>query len=98
MGYTDTPHNYRLFLPTSEKTVVHRDLKFDKRKAMRVSLERELKLHAKEALLVAKEGEAQIDEAHPHAKDPRVETSTHVESSRDGRKHSREADRLMLDA
>eukprot|EP00253_Pinus_taeda_P025183 PITA_25183 len=27
-----------------------------------------------------------------------VETSTHAESSRDGRKHSREANRLMLDA
>ena len=33
----------------------------------------------------------------PHAEDPGVETSTHVESSRDGQKHSREADRLMMD-
>jgi len=27
-----------------------------------------------------------------------VETSTHAESSRDGQKHSREADRLLMDA
>ena len=27
--YTDTPHNYRVFLPTSQRTVVRRDLKFD---------------------------------------------------------------------
>ena len=29
VGYTDTPHNYRVFLPTSQRTVVHRDLKFN---------------------------------------------------------------------
>jgi len=34
VGYTDTPHNYRLFLPTSQRTVVCRDLKFDKKKSM----------------------------------------------------------------
>ena len=44
VGYTDTPHNYRVYLPTSQRIVVHRDLKFDELKAMRVSLERELKL------------------------------------------------------
>jgi len=33
-GYTDTPHNYRVFLPTSQRTVVCRDLKFDEQKAM----------------------------------------------------------------
>ena len=27
--YTDTPHNYRVFLPTSQRIVVRRDLKFD---------------------------------------------------------------------
>ena len=35
---------------------------------------------------------------HPHAKDPGVETSTQRESSREGRKHTREADRLLDDA
>jgi len=24
VGYTDTPHNYHVFLPTSQRTVVHR--------------------------------------------------------------------------
>eukprot|EP00253_Pinus_taeda_P005652 PITA_05652 len=28
MGYTDTPHNYRVYLPDSRKTVVRRDIKF----------------------------------------------------------------------
>ena len=39
-GYTDTPHNYRVYLPTSQRIVVCRDLKFNKQKTMRVSLER----------------------------------------------------------
>ena len=29
VAYTDTPHNYRVFLPTNQRTVVRRDLKFD---------------------------------------------------------------------
>lgn len=44
VGYNDTPHNYRVCLPTSQSTVVRRYLKFDEKKAMRVSLERELQL------------------------------------------------------
>ena len=30
MGYTDTPHNYWVYLPSTQRTVVRRDLKFDK--------------------------------------------------------------------
>ena len=44
VGYTNTPHNYQVYLPTSQRAVVHRDLKFDEQKAMRDSLERELQL------------------------------------------------------
>jgi len=44
LGYTDTPHNYRVYLPTSQRIVVRRDLKIDEQKVMRVSLERELQL------------------------------------------------------
>ncbi len=29
VGYTDTPHNYHVFLPASQRTILHRDLKFD---------------------------------------------------------------------
>eukprot|EP00253_Pinus_taeda_P024727 PITA_24727 len=47
---------------------------------------------------VPKEEKPQIDAEQPHAKDSGVETSTHAESSRDGRKRSRDVDRLMLDA
>lgn len=98
MGYTDTPHNYRVFLPTSQRIVVRRDLKFDEKKSMQVSLERELELHAEEEFLVPKEEKPPIDAKKPHVEDPGVETSTHAESSGDGWKRSREADRLMLDA
>jgi len=98
VGYSDTPHNYRVYLPTSWRTVVRRDLKFDKQKAMRVSLERELQLQAMEELLVRKEEEPQTDVEQPHAEVTRVETSTQPESSRDGWKHRREADKLLEDA
>ena len=30
MGYTDTPYKYQVFLPTSQRTVVRRDMKFNK--------------------------------------------------------------------
>ena len=77
--------------------MVRRDLKFDEKKSMRLSLERELKLHVEEELSVPNEEEPQIDAEQPHAEDLGVETSTHAETSRDGRKRSREIDRLMLD-
>ena len=64
---------------------------------MLVSLERELKLHAEEELSVPKEEEPKIDAEQPHAEDLRVETSSHVDTSKDGWKCSREAGRLMLD-
>ena len=41
VGYTNTPHNYWVYSPTSRRTVAHRDIKFDEQKAMRVSLQRE---------------------------------------------------------
>eukprot|EP00253_Pinus_taeda_P022849 PITA_22849 len=34
VGYISTRHNYRVYLPTNWRTVVHRDLKFDEQKAM----------------------------------------------------------------
>jgi len=57
VGYTDTPHNYQVYLSTSQRTVVRKYLKFDEKKAMRVSLERELQLQVVEELLVLKEDE-----------------------------------------
>ena len=65
---------------------------------MQVSLERELKLHAYEEPSVPKEEEPQIDVEQPHVEDTGVETSKHAETSKDGQKHSREADRFILDA
>ena len=34
LGYTNTLHNYRVYLPSHMMIVVHRDLKFDEEKAM----------------------------------------------------------------
>ena len=76
VGYIDTPHNYRVYLPTCRRIVVRRYLKFDEQKAMRVSLERELQLQVVEELLVPKEEEPQTDAEQPHAKVPGVKTST----------------------
>ena len=84
VGYMDTPHNYRVYLPTSQRTMVRKDLKFDEQKAMQVSLEREIKLHADEELSVPKEKDPYIDVEQLHAEDSGVETSTHDDTSRDG--------------
>jgi len=55
VAYIDTPHNYRMYLPSHRMTLVHRDVKFDEEKVMRCSLERELHLYANENLLAPKE-------------------------------------------
>eukprot|EP00253_Pinus_taeda_P009733 PITA_09733 len=71
VGYTDTPHNYGVYLPTTQRTLVHRVLTFDEQKSMHLSLERELELHAEEELSIPKEEEPQIDVEQPHAEDPK---------------------------
>ena len=57
MGYTDTLHNYQVYLLTSRMIVVRKDVRFDEEKALQVSLEREVQLQAVEELLVPKEEE-----------------------------------------
>ena len=61
VGYIETPHNYRVYLPDSRMTVVQRDIKFHEEKAMKLSLERELHLHAEEELLVPKDEPHDVD-------------------------------------
>ena len=34
VGYTDTPHKYRVYFPNSRMTIVRWDIKFDEDKAM----------------------------------------------------------------
>ncbi len=46
VGYTNTPQNYWVYLPSNRMTVVHRYVNFDEGNAMRCSLERELQLDA----------------------------------------------------
>eukprot|EP00253_Pinus_taeda_P022759 PITA_22759 len=82
-SYTDTPHNYRVYFLTSRRTVVRRYRKFDDKKAMQSSLERELKLQDVEELLVPKEKEPQTDAKQLHAWAPGVETYTQANPSRD---------------
>jgi hypothetical protein len=97
VGYTETPHNYRVYFPNSKMTVMRRDIKFDEGKAMRLSLERELDLHAEEELLVPKDESQDVDQ--PHEEVHRVEETTQAEPSiRNGRKRTTEAERLRLDA
>ena len=97
LGYTDTPHNYWVYLPSHMMTMVYRDVKFDEEKAIRCYLDWEIQLHANKELLAPKE-ESQDDVEQPHAKELRVEAPTHADTSKYGRKRTREADRLMHDA
>ena len=83
-GYTETPHNYRVYFPNSQMTVVQWDIKFNEVKAMNLSLERELHLHAKEDLLVPKYEPLHVDQ--PQEEIHGVEESTHAEPNiRQGR-------------
>ena len=97
VGYTETPHNYRVYFPNNRMTVVRQDIKFNEVKAMNLSLERELHLHAEEELLVPKYEPLNVDQ--PHEEIHGVEESTHAEPNiRQGRKCTSEAERLKLDA
>jgi hypothetical protein len=96
VGYTKTPNNYHVYFPNSKMTVMQRDIKFDEGKAMRLSLEREIDLHAEEELRVPKDESQEVDQ--PHEEVHGVEEATHAEPSiRNGRKCTTEADRLRLD-
>jgi predicted nucleotidyltransferase len=96
VGYTETPHNYHVYFSNSKMTVMQQDIKFDEGKAMQLSLEREIDLHAKEELLVPKDESQDVDQ--PHEEVHGVEETTQVELSIiNGRKHTMEADRLRLD-
>jgi hypothetical protein len=95
-GYTETPHNYRVYFPNSKMTVMQRDIKFDEGKTMWLLLERELDLHAEEELLVLKDESQDVDQ--PHVEVHGVEETTQAKPFiRNGRKRTTEADRLRLD-
>ena len=97
VGYTETPHNYRVYFPKFRMTVVRRDIKFNEEKAMKLSLERELHLHVEEEILVPKDEPLDVDQ--PQEEIHGVEESTHAEPIiRQGRKHTIEVGRLKLDA
>lgn len=76
LGYTDTPHNYRVYFPDSHKTIMRWDIKFQEEKAMKCSLEREPHLHADEELLVPKDELEDVDQ--PQKEFHGVEETTHV--------------------
>ena len=64
VGYIETPHNYRVYFPNIKMTVMRWNIKFDEGKAMRLSLERELDLHAEEEQLVPKDESLYVEEVH----------------------------------
>jgi len=97
VGYTETPHNYLVYMPSLRKTVMRRDVKFDEEKAMRSSLERELQISSEEELLVPKE-KPQEDVEQPHIEEQKMESTTQAEKPREGSKQTREVDRLLHDA
>ena len=76
VGYTETPHNYRVYFPNSQMTVMRRDIKFNEVKAIKLSLERELHLHVEEELLVPKD--EPLDADQPQEEIHGVEESTHA--------------------
>ena len=77
--------------------MVRRDIKLNELKAMKLSLERELQLHAEEELLVPKDEPLDVDQ--PQEEIHGVEESTHAEPNiRQGRKRTIEVERLKLDA
>ena len=97
VGYTETPHNYRVYFSNSRMIVVLWYIKFDEEKAMRLSLERELDLHVVEELLVPKDEPQDVEQ--PYAKDHGVEEATHANPSIiNGRKRTTKSNRLRLDA
>jgi hypothetical protein len=97
VGYTEAPHNYRLYFPNSNMIVMRWDIKFDEGKDMWLSLERELDLNAEEDLLVQKYKSQDVDQ--PHEEVHGVEEDTHADSSiKNGRNITMEDDRLRLDA
>jgi hypothetical protein len=97
VGYKETPHNYHVYLRNNKMTIMRWDIIFDEGKAMRLSLERELDLHAKEELLVPKDESQDVDQ--PHEDVHRVDETTQAETSIiNGRKRTTKADRLRLDA
>jgi hypothetical protein len=96
VGYTETPHNYRVYFPNSKMIVMRWDIKFDEGKSIRLSLERELDLHAEEELLLPKDDSQDLDQ--PHEEVHGVEETTQADPSiRNGKNHTTEADRLRLD-
>ena len=97
VGYTETPHNYRVYLPDNRLTVMRWDIKFNEEKSMKLSLERELHLHAGEELLVPKGEPLDVDQ--PQYEVHGVEETTHaLPNIRTGQKRTTEAERLKLDA
>jgi len=62
VGYTDTSHNYPMYVPSLKMTLVIWDVKFDEEKEMRCSLERELQLQLDQELMDLKEEPQEVVE------------------------------------
>jgi hypothetical protein len=97
VGYTEKPHNYCVYFPNNKMIVMLWDIKFDEGKAMWLSLERDLDLHAEDELLVPKDESQYVDQ--PQEEIHGVEETTQVEPSiKNGKNNTTKVDRLRLDA
>ena len=77
-------------------TMVRQDIKLNEVKAMKLSLERKLHMHAEEELLVPKDEYVDVDQ--PQEDIHGVEESTHAKPNiKQGRNRTTEAERLKLD-
>lgn len=68
MGYIETPHNYRVYLPSLRMKIVQRDVKFIEDKARWCSLEREFQIPLEEELLAPNEEPQEVVE-HPQVEE-----------------------------
>ena len=75
-----------MYFPESRKTIVRRDIKFHEEKAMKLSLEGEIHLHADEELLVPKHEPQDVDQ--PQGEVHGVEETTHASPNIRGRKRT----------
>ena len=83
VDYTNTPHNYRVYLPSLRMIFVQRNVNFDEEKVMQCSLDRKLQSPTEEELLSSKEETWEVVK-QPKIKEKRLETSTQEETSSRG--------------
>ena len=94
MGCTENHHNYHVYFPYLRMKVVQRDVNFDEEKLMWCSLEREIQIPPEDEILAPKEEPQEVVE-EPKIEEKRMAIATQQETSREGRKITREVEILV---